>query len=1128
MILADRLTSPSRPFALQLLTCCALACFLMMNYQAAIAQTLSDLSDQYDAQFDDEEYEKAEAIARRGLKIAERDEDDDTIIAWLDALGDALLEQDDRSLEAIPYYQRSTQIEIKLRGPKHPNVAIGLRCVGDCHYWAEQYSEALKIYEKALAMNQQLSEQDPVEVSHVSNRLGNSLYAMGEFGRAQPILADALKLRESLEDKDLIDIASYSYDLGRNLHSLNQCSRALPLFERALKIYDEEYGPDNYDSSEVLAAMGDVYYSLTDFDEANKYYQRAHDIREREFGAEDADTLWITNVIAAVQRDQGRYAEAEPLFQHVIEIRERTLGAKHFDVYVSLSDLALLYTRQGKYAKAELLYQRALDILEAQPSPSQRDIARLYSSMADAAVYQSKGQQAESLYKQAISRLKKVLIEGEEERDVDLAWQYVGLGQVYFDRDEYEQAIANFQRAIEIFKENLGTTDYSLVACYEMLGRVYAKQEKYEEAEPLYLKALDIIVDAHGEEHPDNAYVLTDLAELNRLRGTTEQGLPLIDRAIAIFDRVSAAADDRANSYFARARIAWDLEERSDALADLRQSMSLAEQQRARFSGGERQRAAAFSEMLEPFETMIQWQLEVGDVGAALGAIERAKARSLLDELQVTGADLQAGRSATERKRLKEQHDRLQARVLELEKQYADATEESDVDSLVLQLTEARKALYAHHERSRSSSPVYRNLLSVGAAPPRLSQVRRNLLDTVDLLLVYYFGDEAAYLISMTREGEKLRKLEVDEEQGKQLGLEAGDLTADELKDLLSNDETGLLSRLRTRTLDASTEMKMAALARILLPDDLLRSLSSGKYEHLLVVPDGPLALLPFETLVVETKPKTSFLLDRGPPIDYGPSTAVMLNLGRRAAKSSNSEATVLTVGNPSYGSGNTNDDSTMLAGLTTRSSYRAAGGKLSALPFSGQEAKWVESTFAKQGVESRRFDGRSATEANIRDAVKGCQIVHFACHGLVDQSFGNFFGSLALTPDPKSTDPSNDGFLTLPEICSLDLKNCELAILSACDTNFGPQQQGEGVWSLSRGFLVAGSQRVVASSWLVDDEAAASIVSVFCSYIAKAKAKGEKPDYAKALFEAKRWARQQSKWSNPYYWGTFVLVGPG
>ena len=75
--------------------------------------------------------------------------------------------------------------------------------------------------------------------------------------------------------------------------------------------------------------------------------------------------------------------------------------------------------------------------------------------------------------------------------------------------------------------------------------------------------------------------------------------------------------------------------------------------------------------------------------------------------------------------------------------------------------------------------------------------------------------------------------------------------------------------------------------------------------------------------------------------------------------------------------------------------------------------------------------------------------------------------------------------------------------------------------------FLVAGSRRVVASNWLVDDEAAASLVSYFCGGLATSHKRGEPFDYARSLQAAKLWVRQQPKWSNPYYWATFVLVGP-
>jgi len=100
-------------------------------------------------------------------------------------------------------------------------------------------------------------------------------------------------------------------------------------------------------------------------------------------------------------------------------------------------------------------------------------------------------------------------------------------------------------------------------------------------------------------------------------------------------------------------------------------------------------------------------------------------------------------------------------------------------------------------------------------------------------------------------------------------------------------------------------------------------------------------------------------------------------------------------------------------------------------------EANWIATLFDKAGLRSVQLVQRDATEANLRAKIAGRQIVHLACHGLTDADFGNFFGALAVTPGGKAGDPSNDGFLTLPEIYALDQRHCNLAILSACMTNY-------------------------------------------------------------------------------------------
>ncbi len=76
-------------------------------------------------------------------------------------------------------------------------------------------------------------------------------------------------------------------------------------------------------------------------------------------------------------------------------------------------------------------------------------------------------------------------------------------------------------------------------------------------------------------------------------------------------------------------------------------------------------------------------------------------------------------------------------------------------------------------------------------------------------------------------------------------------------------------------------------------------------------------------------------------------------------------------------------------------------------------------------------------------------------------------------------TGKEQDGFLRLHEIYNLRL-NADLVVLSACQTGLGKEVKGEGLIGLTRGFMYAGSPRVVASLWQVDD--LATLVVLLCS----------------------------------------------
>jgi CHAT domain-containing protein len=198
--------------------------------------------------------------------------------------------------------------------------------------------------------------------------------------------------------------------------------------------------------------------------------------------------------------------------------------------------------------------------------------------------------------------------------------------------------------------------------------------------------------------------------------------------------------------------------------------------------------------------------------------------------------------------------------------------------------------------------------------------------------------------------------------------------------------------------------------------------------------------------------------------------------------------------------------------------------GQLPLLPFTARESARVRRFFDPSRVTA--LEGARATEGEVRAALASRRVIHLAAHGLADERFGNLFGALALAPPRGRVTADDDGFLHLHEIYALPLKGCELAVLSACETNVGPQPALEAGVTLASAFLAAGARRVVASHWGVDDESTAVLMEAFFQEVTAAAEKGGSGGYARALQEARRKVRNTAKWSAPFYWAPFVLIG--
>ena len=111
----------------------------------------------------------------------------------------------------------------------------------------------------------------------------------------------------------------------------------------------------------------------------------------------------------------------------------------------------------------------------------------------------------------------------------------------------------------------------------------------------------------------------------------------------------------------------------------------------------------------------------------------------------------------------------------------------------------------------------------------------------------------------------------------------------------------------------------------------------------------------------------------------------------------------------------------------------------------------------------------------------------------------------------------ADDGILRSAEIATLNLADCSLVVLSACETGLGYSNSSEGVYGLQRAFKLAGAKQILMSLWAVDDRATDMLMTGFYQGLLR----GEDAD--EALQKSK--AHLRKMYPSPEDWGAFVLL---
>lgn len=266
---------------------------------------------------------------------------------------------------------------------------------------------------------------------------------------------------------------------------------------------------------------------------------------------------------------------------------------------------------------------------------------------------------------------------------------------------------------------------------------------------------------------------------------------------------------------------------------------------------------------------------------------------------------------------------------------------------------------------------------------------------------------------------------------------------------------------------------------------------------HVIVVPDGAFALVPFELLPVGGR-----LLVEQASVSYVPTAALLLGRpGTAPGFVAPWRVQLRAFGDPAFASAPLDDPARVRTGTA------ASGGEVRAIA-----AEIAGAAVLHTGADNRK--------AYLYEGGPLPPLLHIATHAVADPD--------ALEQSRILFSPARDGsggadYLFLKEAYDLKLAGVELAVLSACETERGRVLRGEGVQSFSRAFLAAGARSTVTTLWRVPDVPTATFMTVFYHHLQRGEPRAEALRLAKVRF-----LESSSTLSDPHYWAAFVLTGEG
>ncbi|MBV8175250.1 MAG: tetratricopeptide repeat protein, partial [Verrucomicrobia bacterium] len=680
--------------------------------------------------------------------------------------------------------------------------AAALLAVGDSYNALHESKKALDYLSQALTLN----EHEPAGKATVLAEIGEVYYGMGDLAKAVQAENEALTIFSSLGNPSAE--AKVRNDLGLTYSAMGEKAKALEAFQKDLEIAKAR--KDIQQESATLNNLARLHQDFGDNKEGEEFYSQSLALVHQS-GDRSQEAATLSN-LGMLYHSFGEEQKAlDTLNESLVEFR--SIQDRH-GAAVALNNLALVYSGTGETQKALEAQNSALTIfrdLDSKPEIA-GGLANLGSTYQSVGLYD----RAESYFSEALTIQKQV---GDEDGE---AATLNNLGVVMQYDGKPDEALTNLEQAMQL-AEKLGNR----VAQARLLASIaIALTDTGDSSHAIEKLNQSLQISRETGDIDDEAVALHNLGSVYSQLGDFDQALKLYGQVLDLWHKIrneSAAA--KALSLIAKAERAQGKLE--PALDRIDEAIRINESLRGKLTSQDL-RTSYLATVTNPYEIKIELLMQLNRehqdreyIAQALETSERARARSLLELLTESRADIRQGVDPELLAQERSIGSSLSAKALELRKLDSSSSDSAQLQREIEDCTAEYERVEA---QIRIKSPGYAALTQ--PQPLTLKEIQQQVLDPDTLLLEYSLGEEHSYLWAVTQ-----NSLSFYELPPRSL-IEAD---AQEYFDLVAND-------IQNRQ---ELDEKAARLSETLLGPVA----SEMKTKRLVIVSDGQLENVPFAAL---------------------------------------------------------------------------------------------------------------------------------------------------------------------------------------------------------------------------------------------------------------------------------------